>query len=269
MEIKVDHTSEIYRLFKNRTLVIRKGCLQNVDFTETSAKYMIPSASSLLVWHFRNCARIIVKISQSLAKTFANARFAFCASLDVSLPSYFSVVVRYCFPGQDRFHWISLTLNVHNRFTVECDLDLPEVNPHFIHYITILMNMSGTDMFGTDMARLMENLSKRILLMIAAQFLYFSVLEDVNQMGKPEKSFLLFSVDSKLMQLWCGDSMAFYIHLSLEGAKLRPANNASLQLWKKCDWDMEVMCRITGNETQFVTKEYRETSRFICNLVFG
>lgn len=210
-----------------------------------------------------------MKISQSLAKTFANARFAFCASLDVSLPSYFSVVVRYCFPGQDRFHWISLTLNVHNRFTVECDLDLPEVNPHFIHYITILMNMSGTDMFGTDMARLMENLSKRILLMIAAQFLYFSVLEDVNQMGKPEKSFLLFSVDSKLMQLWCGDSMAFYIHLSLEGAKLRPANNASLQLWKKCDWDMEVMRRITGNETQFVTKEYRETSRFICNLVFG
>ena len=34
-------------------------------------------------------------------------------------------------------------------------------------------------------------------------------------------------------------------------------------------WDMEVMSRMAGNEAQFVTKEYRETSRFICNLVFG
>ena len=233
LEIKVDHTSELYRLFKNRSLMIRKGCLQNVDFTETSAKYMIPAASPLPIWYFRNCAKTIARISQSLAKAFANARFAFCASLDVSLPSYFSVVVRYCFPGQDRFHWISLTLSVFNRITVQCDLDLPEVNPHFIHYITVLVNMFTSDMSGAELGRFMETLSKRILLMIAAQFLYFSVLEDANQMGKPEKSFLLFAVGSKLMQLRCGDSMAFYIHLSLEGTKLRPGNNASLPLWKQ------------------------------------
>ena len=119
------------------------------------------------------------------------------------------------------------------QLTVECDLDLPEVNPHFIHYITILVNMFTSDMSGAELGRFMETLSKRILLMIAAQFLYFSVLEDVNQMGKPEKSFLLFAVGSKLMQLRCGDSMAFYIHLSLEGTKLRPGNNASLPLWKQ------------------------------------
>ena len=228
LEIKVDHASEIYRLFKNRALMLRKGCLQNVDFTDTSARYMIPPASSLFIWNFRSCAQSVARISQALAKTFMSARFPFCSSLDVQIPSYFCVVVRYCFPGQDRFHWISLTLTLYNRITMECDLDLPEVNSHFTRYINILANM-----FATNMVTLIENLSKRILLMIAAQFLYFSVLEEVNKMGKPEKSFMLFSVGSKIMQLRCGDSMVFYIYLNLESAMLRPANNASLQLLKK------------------------------------
>ena len=114
-----------------------------------------------------------------------------------------------------------------NRISVECDLDLSEVNPHFTRYINILAST-----FPVDTVMPMENLSKRILLMIAAQFLYFSVIEEVNRMGKPEKNFLLFSVGSKIMQLRYGDSMVFYIHLRLENAMLRPANNASLQLLK-------------------------------------
>ena len=74
LDIKVTHTSEMYHIFRNRNMILRKGCVQNVDVSEGVGRYSIlPVASPLQFWIFTSCIHHVASVFMTSTQSLMSA----------------------------------------------------------------------------------------------------------------------------------------------------------------------------------------------------